>query len=146
MGKSITPDASAAFNAAWGLIDKTERTPAEARQMLTLAHGSRHLWQAAGGAKEWSIGDWQISRVYAILGQAEMARSFAQSALELAQLLAADPFLIAAAHEGMARALAVADDPAARDHASLARQWAKGLTDPEDAQVILDDLAQHHPT
>jgi hypothetical protein len=136
MTKSANPDAAAAFNATWALIDKPDRTPAEDRQMLTLAHGSRHLWQTAGGLKECSIGDWQIARVYAILGQAALSRSFAQSALDLALAHATDPFLIAAAHEGVARALALTGDQAALVHAALARQLAQGLADVEDTQVI----------
>ena len=145
MVKISNPEASAAFNATWDLLDKTDRTAAEDRLMLTLAHTSRYLWQANGGPKQWSIGDWQISRAYAALGQAELARSFAGSALDLATDPALEPFLLAAAHEGMARALALANSPLSAQHADQARKLATALSDPEDAQVILSDLSQHHP-
>ncbi len=139
---SPATEAAAAFNAVWTLIDKTDRTPQEAAEMLTLAHGSRHLWSMAGGAREWSIGDWQISRAYALLGEGALARLFAQSALNLAHAHDLGPFLVAAAEEGLARALLASDDPGAAAQAARARALAHDLTDPEEREVVIADLDQ----
>ena len=135
--------AGAAFNATWDYLDKPDRTEAETTRMLTLAHGSRHLWTDIGGAREWSIGDWQIARAYAAIGAGALSQLYALSALQHAMDHAADPFIIAAAHEGLARACAVDHLPQGATHAAMARTLADALQDPEDRDVILADLRTH---
>jgi hypothetical protein len=143
MTENLRSAAGAAFNAAWEYLDKPDRTEAETAQMLTLAHGSRHLWSDIGGPREWSIGDWQIARAYAAAGAGALARLYAQSALMHATDHAADPFIIAAAHEGLARACAVDHLPEAATHAATARRLAEALADAEDRDVILSDLRRY---
>lgn len=129
------------FNACWTLLRQPRRSAAEDRLMLTLAHTSRALWSGPGGPREAAIGDWQISRCYAVLGHGALAVSYAQSALDLAENTPLDPFMIASCHEAMARALRVAGDPLAATHLDRARALADLLQDPEDRQVVLEDLA-----
>ena len=117
--------ADATFNACWTHLRQPQRSAAEDRLMLTLAHTSRALWEGQGGAREAALGDWQISRCYAVLGHGALAVSFAQSALHLAETTPLDAFMVATAHEAMARAL------------------TDLLEDPEDREVMLADLAGH---
>jgi tetratricopeptide (TPR) repeat protein len=128
------------FNETWALLDRADRTAAEDMQMIHLAHASRAHWQEAGGVREWAIGEWQIARVYAVLGHGEAALRHARESLHRAEE-ADDMFLLASAHEGLARAYrAAGDDLSAQDHIMLARAAAAEIADHEDRAVILDDL------
>ena len=66
------------FNRAWDLIEKSERTPDEAEEMIRLSLASQYHWSQREDAssKTASIGFWQTSRIYALLGLADNARRF----------------------------------------------------------------------
>ena len=123
------------FNATWDLIDTAGgpgRTAADERRMLLLACASRVHWDQAGGPKEHAIGDWQVSHVLSLLGAGDLALSFAQSCLSAAQEQGWTDFVLATAHEGMARAYAVLGDKAQRDvHAGLCRAVLATLDEEE---------------
>ncbi|WP_146117912.1 MULTISPECIES: hypothetical protein [Pirellulaceae] len=61
---------TSAFNLAWELIDKPDRTPEEEIQMLSSAAAS--LWHRTQRDdvtnQHRSVGYWQLTRVYALLG------------------------------------------------------------------------------
>ena len=59
------------FNHTWDLIAVPRRTAAQDDAMIHAAHASRWHWGNAGGPMEWAVGEWQCSRVYAVLGLAE---------------------------------------------------------------------------
>ena len=129
------------FNSVWKLIDKSDRTPAEDLAMIHAAHASRHHWGIAGVAKNWCIGEWQIARVYATLGRAEPSRFHAAQALRLAEANDLGPFLLASAHEGIARAVMVAGDVAEFDrHIAESRRLGAQITDEEDREIWKADL------
>jgi len=131
------------FNECWGLLDRKDRLPQDNLQMIHLAHASRLHWQFAGGAREWAIGEWQISRVHALLGQAEAALFHAQAALDLAGNGQCGPFLAASGHEGMARALRVAGRSGeVEGHLRAAATWLNQIEDAEDRAVVAADLAE----
>ncbi len=132
------------FNSTWTLIEAAERTPAQDDEMLHMAHASRHHWGRVGTAANLARGEWQCSRVYAILGRAEPALHHAQRCLDLCLANPEDladfdrPF----AHEALARAYAVAgDEQHARHHLSRARELAASIEDPDDRDLVLSDLA-----
>jgi len=109
--------------------------------MVHLAHASRLHWQFAGSEREWAIGEWQISRVYAEVGWAEAALVHARAALALAGEAQLGPFLAASSHEGMARALeAVGRKDEAARHRQTALAWLERIEDQEDRAVVLADL------
>ena len=129
------------FNAVWKLIDMPTRTPAQDLAMIHAAHASRHHWGIAGAAKNWCIGEWQIARVYATLARAEPSRFHAMEALRLAEESALGPFLLASAHEGLARAAMVAGDAAAFEgHVAESRRLGAQITDEEDREIWRADL------
>ena len=72
--KVIRKYAVDAFNSTWDLLEKAERTQVEDDTMLNGAHAARYLWEKIGTALNLARGDWQISRVYAVLGRAEPAK------------------------------------------------------------------------
>jgi len=73
------------------------------------------------------VGDWQISRVYAALGQPHLSLQFAKSSLEICKREKLSEAL-ATAYEAVARAYAVADDYAsASKYLKLARNQLETL-------------------
>ncbi|WP_436531445.1 MerR family transcriptional regulator [Actinoplanes sp. HUAS TT8] len=129
------------FNQTWTLIEKESRTPGEDERMIHMAHASRFHWENVGDDQNRAIGEWQCSRVYATLGRGEPALYHARRCLAYADRPGAETWLIASAHEGLARAQAVAGDlEAARDSRSQALALAETVADPEDRKVVLADI------
>ena len=131
------------FNHVWTLLELPQRTPAQDDEMLHAAHASRYHWGEVGEAVNLARGEWQCSRVYAVLGRAEPALHHARRCVELNLANGArEDWDLASAYEAMARASAVAGDAAAcaqwraRAEAELA-----SVRDPEDRQIVEQDLA-----
>ncbi|MFI7597446.1 MerR family transcriptional regulator [Actinoplanes sp. NPDC049681] len=129
------------FNRTWTLLGKESRSPEEDERMIHMAHASRYHWDAAGDDQNRAIGEWQCSRVYATLGRAEPALYHARRCLTYAGRPGTDAWLVASAHEGLARAQAVAGDlEAARDSRSRAVALAEAVVDAEDRKIVLADI------
>jgi hypothetical protein len=130
------------FNRVWELLDRTERTTDDDEEMLHAAHASRHHWGQVGEPVHWARGEWQCSRVYATLGRAEPAIHHGRRCLELAERHGLSPFDVGCAHEAIARAAIIAgSEDLGAAHAALAAQAAQAITDHEERQVLLADLA-----
>ncbi|HEV8563948.1 MAG TPA: helix-turn-helix domain-containing protein [Actinomycetota bacterium] len=130
------------FNSTWTLLEKPDRTQEDDDRMVHAAHASRFHWGEIGGAQQLAVGEWQCSRVYAVLGRAESALHHGRRALEIAEAGDAPDWTVASAYEAIARAHAVAGDRGeATRFASLAREVCDRITDPEDREVIEGDLA-----
>jgi hypothetical protein len=134
------------FNHVWRLLGRPDRTPAEVDEMIHAAHASRHHWAVAGTTVHLARGEWQIARVYSVLGRAEPATWHAARCLAYAEAAAAggeaEDWDLAAAYEACARAAAVAGE---RSEAVAWRDRARtalaGIADPDDRGVIEDYLA-----
>ena len=130
------------FNYTWTLLDKKRRTQAETEEMIHAAHASRHHWGRAGTPVNFSIGEWQLSRVYSVLGRWEPALYHGRRALEIARRRKLGRFYLAYAYEALARAEAVAGQRRARDrYLSEARRLSPTIRDRDDRRMLLDDLA-----
>ena len=132
------------FNVVWTLIEKVDRTPAEVDAMIHAAHASRHHWSLAepAGPENLARGEWQCSRVYAVLERAEPAHWHARRCLEICEANGIGDWDVAFAYEALARAARVAGDPAAVEHwLERARAAAETIADPEDREHLLADLA-----
>ena len=135
------------YNQTWTLIEIADRTPEQVDEMLFTTHASAYHWSKAGGTlANAARAQWQIARVYSTLGRGEPAVWHARRCLELAEAAAAaalaDDWDVPAALEGLARAQAVAGDPAASEATrARAREAVAGIADPEDRQLIEQDLA-----
>jgi hypothetical protein len=128
------------FNETWDYLEKKNRTPDEDRQMLILAHASRYHWGLIGNAIPIAVGEWQISRVYAELKQAEPSLLFAKSSLELVVKNNLSE-LLPSAYEGMARAHAVAQQPQlARGYIVKARKVLESIKDEEDKKIYAGQI------
>ncbi|MEZ6046801.1 MAG: hypothetical protein R3C11_14725 [Planctomycetaceae bacterium] len=129
------------FNRAWGLIDKADRTPEEAETLIHLCHASLWHWSCRPDCTDQnrSIGYWQLSRVYAILGQADNARHYAKRCLEASKQ--ESPFFLGYAYEALSRSEKVAgNSEQAADYLKQAFAQAELVEAEEDRNMLLDDL------
>jgi hypothetical protein len=134
------------FNHVWTLIEKADRSPAEIDEMIHAAHASTYHWSKAGSNANLGRGEWQVARVYSVLGRGEPARWHAARCLVYieAALAAeeADDWDIAAAYEALARASAVAGEVGeATTWRDKAREALAGIADPADRELVEGDLA-----
>ena len=130
------------FNYTWSLLDRKSRGREEDEEMLHAAHASRYHWAHAGTPLKISIGEWQLSRVYSVLGRAEPALYHARRCLELSRESRVSRFYLAYAYEALARASSVADRRSARDrYAREARRLSRQVRDRDDRRMLTEDLA-----
>ena len=112
--------AASLFNETWRLLDLPSRSPEQDVLMIHSAHASRLHWEVSGNATNKAVGEWQIARVYSVLGLAESALYHAKLCLELGEQ---NPgFHLGCAHEAMARALSLTDKQQARFHHAAATE------------------------
>lgn len=132
-----------AFNRTWELLDADELTRTEEEEMLAATFAQRHHWYQVGTARNRAIADWQVSRVAAVLGYADLARRFGEVSLEIAVENELDPFVTGFAHEAIARAAADVDDVETfSEHLELARAQLAEIDDDEDRDILAADLAE----
>lgn len=130
------------FNGTWSLLEKSDRTADEDALMIHMAHASTYHWGNVGTAVNQVRGEWQCSRVYAVLGRAEPALFHAERALRVCRDAGIADFDIAFCYEALARAHAVAGDTAQRTHWLRAAEAAlDGIADEEDRALVAADLA-----
>ena len=129
------------FNKAWELIDKEERTADDDEAMIRLNQASMWHWTQREDCtdKNLSIGYWQASRIYAILGQADNALHYGQLALDYSH--EAGAFYRAYGHEALARAQRVAGNAGqVEEQLRAARALVAEIDDPGDREMLESDL------
>jgi DNA-binding transcriptional MerR regulator len=130
------------FNHTWTLLEKADRTPDEDDEMLHAAHASRYHWGEVGGPENRARGEWQCSRVYAVLGRGEPALWHARRCLAICEEHGIADWDIAAAYEALARASLVGGERAeATRWAANARTALAAVADADDREQIEQDLA-----
>jgi hypothetical protein len=130
------------FNRTWELLDKADRTPKEDDTMVHAAHASRYHWGEIGTPLEFARGEWQISRVYAVLKRPEGALYHAQRSLALCQEHGIGDFDLAFAYEALSRAYAVAGDTdKSTEFFDLALEAAKAIEDRGNREYVESELA-----
>jgi DNA-binding transcriptional MerR regulator len=130
------------FNHVWTLMENTGRTLDETDEMIHAAHASRYHWGNVGDAANRARGEWQVSRMYAVLGRGEPALWHARRCLEICEENGIGDWDLAFAFEALARASRVAGDQAGRDtYLAQARHAATQIKEDEDRQLLEADLA-----
>lgn len=133
--------AVALFNHTWTLLETPDRTPAQIDEMIHAAHASRHHWAAVGTAANLARGEWQCSRVYAVLGRGEPALWHARRCVAILEANDIRDWDVAAAYEAMARASAVAGDrEGARTWAARAQTACDAIEEDEERRIIQADI------
>jgi len=131
------------FNHTWELLDKDALSREEQEEMLAATLSQRHNWYQVGSPRNWAIADWQVSRVAAVLGYADLSRRFAERSLELATEHDLGAFVTGFAHEAIARAAAEVDDVETfTEHLELARATLADIADDGDRDLLEADLAE----
>jgi len=129
------------FNEAWRLMETRE----DDDRLLHITHASRYHWGEAEECRPENLarGEWQVSRVYSVLGRGEPALVHARLCLDTCVEHGIGDFDIAYAHEAMARAYRVLGDQAeSTAHAEEARRATAGIADPEDREHAMEDIAE----
>jgi hypothetical protein len=109
--------------------------------MLHMAHASRHHWGQVGKPENLGRGEWQCSRVYAVLGRAEPCLHHARRCLDICQENGITDWDLAFAYEALARGHAVAGDAEqARAFTQQALAAAEDITADDDRELVLSDL------
>jgi hypothetical protein len=137
--------ASQCFNRVWDLLDLQERTREEEEQMIHLAHTSFWHWTQVENhtPTNLSIGYWQISRVYAVVGNGELALYYANRCEEVSLNGNTPPFFIGYAYEAQARAYKVLglneETLASYDKALM---YTELVVDEESKKMLVKDLEE----
>jgi hypothetical protein len=132
---------AACFNRTWELLDKPERTPEDNDLLIAAALASLWHWRQRldCARRNLSIGYWQISRVYSVLGQAQNAWRYAEWCLKVSE--GEEPFYLGYAYEALARAAKLADDgELARQYLRHADELAAQVPDGEEREMLTRDL------
>jgi DNA-binding transcriptional MerR regulator len=130
------------FNETWTMMERTDRTPDDDLRMLHMAHASRFHWGEIGTASHRDKGEWQVSRVYTVLGRAEPALFHARACLRICEENDITDWELAFAHEALARAYMVAGERQQTEvHLRRARELGELIADPEDKALLDQDLA-----
>ncbi|MHA2105765.1 MAG: hypothetical protein ACW981_20250 [Candidatus Hodarchaeales archaeon] len=128
------------YNKTWDYLDKQKLTPEEELEMLTIAHASIQHWSFIGKPINFASGYWQMSRVYTVLKEGNLALKYAKACLELTESENISS-LVLSANEGIARAYAILNEKEkAQSHLDKAYVEYNALTDEEDKKIYIEQL------
>jgi hypothetical protein len=131
------------FNETWRLMEREDRSQEDDDRMVHTAHASRYHWGQVPAATPAHLarGEWQVSRVYAVLARPEPAIYHAQRVLDICLANGIGDWDLAFGYEALARAFAVAADPeTARKWTDQALAAAAAIAEDEDRDLVLADL------
>jgi tetratricopeptide (TPR) repeat protein len=131
------------FNETWRLMEQEDRSRDDDDRMIHTAHASRYHWGQVTDANRAQLarGEWQISRVYTVLGRPEPALHHARRVLDICQENGIGDWDLAFAYEALARAFAVAGDAGqTRSYTDQALAAAKEIAEDDDRAILLADL------
>ncbi len=135
---------STLFNHVWDLMEKKSRTREEDAEMIRDVHAMRFHWGEAGTPKNLAVAEWQIARVYSVLGMPESALYHAKNSLAYVKAGGAgfEDFHLPSSYEGLARAYSAAGDgPNAQRYLNLAKKLAAKVKNADDRKVIQGQIA-----
>ena len=142
MSEQHKEEAVKCFNATWELIDKPDKTHEDNVNMIHTAHASRYHWGQIGTALELTRGEWQISRVYSLLGMGQSALFHAKEALSLCLDNGIANFDLAFGYEAVARAYSVLGDQNNKvSFIEKAKEAAKAIAGEGDRKYVESEIS-----
>lgn len=131
------------FNRTWTFLDKEKRTADEDDAMIHAAYASRYHWSVASEeAKHQARGEWQLARVFSVIGRGEPAVYHAERCLEWCGRGDVEDWDVAFAYEALARAQGVAGNTDEAERFKLeARAAGDEIADAEDREHFDKDYA-----
>ncbi|GAB4161343.1 MAG: hypothetical protein Kow00107_09130 [Planctomycetota bacterium] len=131
----------ALFNKVWELMEKSDRTVEETDEMIHAAHASWYHWSKVGGPVNLARAEWQISRMYTVIGRPESALSHAERCLGICLAYSIGDFDLAYAYEAVARAHAMSGRlDLAKENVAKALKASEAVVDPQDLEIVLADI------
>jgi DNA-binding transcriptional MerR regulator len=122
-------------------LERPDRSLEENDRMVHAAHASRFHWGEVGEPVNLARGEWQISRVYSVLGRSEPAIFHADRCLQICRGNEIGDFDLAFAYEALARAHLVAGDRDAAARFGLSREAGEHIAEEEDRDLLISDVA-----
>jgi tetratricopeptide (TPR) repeat protein len=130
------------FNQTWTYLEKEGRSADEDDLMLLSANASAYHWRQVGTAANFARSEWQMLRVYSVLGRAEPALHHARRCLQICQDNGIGDWDLGFAYEALGRAAAVAGDrDAAQAWTDQAYEAAADIAEDEERDLLLTDLS-----
>jgi hypothetical protein len=131
------------FNKVWELLEKENRSDEDNELMIHLCHSSFYHWTQTEDhtVENISIGYWQLSRVYAVLENGELAFSYGKRCMSVSVESNLSPFYIGYAYEAVARAYYLLKKHSAGSEAlQQAYTYAEKVNDDESKTWLINDL------
>jgi hypothetical protein len=130
------------FNETWTYLDRHERTAEDDDRMLERAYASAYYWSQVGKPENFARSHWQLSRVWAVLGQAQPALYHARRCLDYCEANDIYGWDRPFAYEAFARAYAAAGDAAETlRYLALAREHGERIEEKGDRDHFFSELA-----
>jgi hypothetical protein len=134
-------EAKKLFNETWDLLDKQDRTAEENALMLHKAHTSCFLWRSANNSVNNARGEWQVSRVYSVLGYGQPALLHAIRSLDICLENSIGDFDLAFGYEAVARAYSVTgDQEKMKEYKELAVSACDNISEDGDKSYALSEV------
>ena len=135
------------FNNTWNYLDKDKLTDEEKDAMVNSSHASRYHWgvRVENGWDASPInlgrGDWQLSRVYAVIGDGDRAVHYGKTYLDICKKEGIKDWDLAYAYEALARGYAVKGDEKNKEkYLKLAKESLADVEDKDTREMIEGDL------
>jgi hypothetical protein len=135
------------FNNTWNYLDKEKLTDEEKDAMVNSSHASRYHW-GVRVENDWDAtpinlgrGDWQLSRVYAVIGDGDRAIHYGKTYLDICKKEGIKDWDLAYAHEALARGYAIKGDKKNKEkYLKLAKDSLADVEDKDTREMIEGDL------
>lgn len=125
----------------WELLDRTERSPDDDRELVAAAYASAWHWARGGTAINDQRAEWLLSRALLAVGDTAGALAHAERCWQLTEAHGFGDFDRGYALEGRYRvARELGHETEAAEWLARAEQVAAGIADPEDRDWFLADL------
>ena len=131
------------FNETWDFLDKDNLTDLEKVQMISSAFASLYHWSKREEQtnQNMSVGYWQLSRVFAIVGDGQNSLKFANLCLDVSQNNDVSEFYLGYAYESLARAeMAKGNADKMDNYLKEANNICSNLVDKDEKDYLLADL------
>lgn len=128
----------ALYNEAWRLMESRD----DDDRLLNAAYASAYHWSEAPEctAENRARSEWQLSRVYVVLGRPEPALHHAHRCLRWCEENGIGDWDLAYAYEALARAAVLAGEPNAAAWREKARAAGDAIAEPEDREHFDEDF------
>ena len=130
------------FNKTWDLMDCKNRSKEEDMEMIHTAHASFYHWMLIGKPINFAKSEWQISRVYTLLGMGQSALVHGLQSLDLCLKNNIGDFDLAFAYETVSRAYKILGDSTnQRFYYKKALNATEGILKESDKTYTLKELS-----